>query len=82
MLTTTYIHMNTDNDRNGNPRRLFLAVTIDGDQPDMVKTEAINEGYEGKAALFRVHPDARYITAIEISVSEYRRLLQRYPVIS
>lgn len=82
MMTTTYIHMNANCDVNGNPRRLFLAVTTDSEYPDMVKTEAIDEGYEGEQALLRVHPGARYVTAIEISVSEYHRMLQRYPPVS
>lgn len=80
MMTTTYIHMNANNDKNGNPRRLFLATTTNSEyHPTLLRIEAIDEGYEGIHAVMVRHPGALYVTVIEISVSEYHRLLQRYP---
>lgn len=82
MKTTTFNYMVTSNDRNGNPRRLFLAVTTDSEQPHEVCVEAIDEGYEGGAALDRVYPHALHAATIGISAREYRDLLNHFPLMS
>jgi hypothetical protein len=75
MRTTVYLHLEADNDRNGNPRRLFYCITTNTDHPGMVMIEAIDEGYEGEEPLKRAYPTAEYAGAVTIPAAEYRRLL-------
>lgn len=67
-------HIRTDNDRNGNPRRLYLVVAEDG------SVVAYNEGYYGHQAVPAAYRrDAVPLPSIDVTPSEYRRLLKTFP---
>ena len=61
------------NDRNGNPRRLFLIVDTDGNI-----VEAIDEGYNGTSAYELKYPDAKLVTWMNVPVSEYNTYLKEF----
>ena len=67
------LHLIADNDINGNARRLFLILDLEGDI-----IEAIDEGCFGSAAYSQKYPFRVLLPVIEISVKEYKRYLKRY----
>ena len=64
------IRLNAGNDRNGNPRRVFVVFDSDGDIVD-----AIDEGYEGDDALRKLGYPTSYST-FKTTPAEYRDLLR------
>jgi hypothetical protein len=71
------LHLRANNDVNGNPRRCFVVLD---DRSRFV--EAIDEGYEGMAALYSKYPQFGpggdcFAQAIDVGVGEYRRMLRR-----
>jgi len=60
-------HLNARNDRNGNPRRVFVVYAQDGSILD-----AIDEGYTGTPRWLRDFPQ---LPGFVITYSEYRELL-------
>lgn len=75
-MTKAYQQLKAPNDRNGNPRRLWMIYefeTLPDNDVDIVvasKTYAIDEGYRGMPAEAR----GLEIPAINITLAEYRRL--------
>lgn len=74
------IHIKADNDRNGNPRRLFLMCSQHG------PVVAVNEGYEGEGAMDQAFIDGRttvgrlpVVSTINVTPTEYKRILKQYP---
>jgi hypothetical protein len=67
------IKLNAGNDRNGNPRRVFVVIKEDG-----AIHEAIDEGYDGKAILFRRYPEIAYPCEFKTTPGEYRELLRDF----
>jgi hypothetical protein len=67
------LHLIADNDINGNARRLFLILDLNGDI-----IEAIDEDCLGPAAYSQKYPYRISLPVIEISVKEYKRYLKRY----
>ncbi|MMZ46561.1 hypothetical protein D1872_81790 [compost metagenome] len=70
--------LSTKNDKNGNPRRLYIVTAIDpqnlhhgGERLDIIE-----EGYEGLAALRNKYPSALLTQEIEVAPSEYKRWKQ------
>lgn len=63
------IRLRAKNDRNGNPRRVFVAIE-DGDVKGV-----FDEGYSGSAAVPESFGKWRGIT-IDVTPSEYRRVLK------
>ena len=75
---TTIQHICGPHDRNGNPRRLFLVTT-----QEPARILAFDEGYAGSRAI----PDvlshtaptpAHWLPSINVSATEYRRILKMY----
>ncbi len=62
------------NDRNGNPRRVYVLIGSDG----CVK-RAIDEGYAGRGALDGVVGRDVIIQEFDTTPTEYRRLLRAFP---
>lgn len=67
------LHLIADNDINGNARRLFLVINLDGEI-----IEAIDEECLGPAAYSQKYPFRVSLPVIEISVKEYKRYLKKY----
>lgn len=74
------IHIKADNDRNGNPRRLFLMCSQHG------PVVAVDEGYSGEGAMEQAFADGRtsvgrlpVVADIHVQPAEYKRILKRYP---
>jgi hypothetical protein len=67
------IKLNAGNDRNGNPRRVFVVLDESGNI-----IEAIDEEYRGTAALFDKYapPDIGYPCEFATTPKEYRELLR------
>lgn len=66
------VHLNAGNDRNGNPRRLFLVVDAGANV-----LAAVDEGFEGSAALERAgYKNLPTTDQISTTPSEYRELLR------
>lgn len=71
------IHLNAGNDRNGNPRRLFLLVTVNKGEATVI--DAINENYYGESAVSKAgYKNVPIIGRFDTTPSEYRDLLKRY----
>lgn len=67
------IRLDAGNDRNGNPRRVFVAL---GDQGEIVG--AWNEGYHGTDAVpEELRPMARLAPTFRTTPGEYRALVRR-----
>lgn len=66
-------HLMSDNDINGNARRLFLIMDNEGDI-----IEAIDEGSLG-SSVYAHYIDRALLPGMHISVKEYRRYLKTYP---
>jgi len=66
------IKLNACNDKNGNPRRVFVVLN------DERVVEAIDEGYDGNSDLTRKYPGVNVVFYAEISPREYRSLLKDY----
>lgn len=64
-----YQHITAFNDRNGNPRRLFLVY-------DGAETYAIDEGYSGRPKFLR---DFRELVPVRVNYNQYRAILKDYP---
>jgi len=75
---TIYVqHVTAPNDRNGNPRRLYLVTSASAES-----TVAIDEGYGGRQlALAHIRAPARVIDlpTVNVGAAEYRRLLRVLP---
>ena len=75
MPTYTIQHVKAPNDRNGNPRRLFLVTHLEEG-----KTGAFDEGYSGRHAV----PDwlwngmAYHLPHVNVSATEYHSLLKAW----
>jgi hypothetical protein len=67
------IHLNAGNDRNGNPRRLFLILN---EKATIVR--AIDEGYEGTQALVPEFASVPVSQQIPTTYKEYRYLLKQF----
>jgi hypothetical protein len=70
-----FIRLVCKNDRNGNPRRVYIAVS------DGKINCAVDEGYEGTGALARLPGNSgqKYTPVdIETTPAEYRRILREY----
>jgi hypothetical protein len=70
-LAMVAIRLNAGNDRNGNPRRIF--VVLDGDGCFI---ETIEEGYAGIGALREIYPSIPESPMFETTIHEYRALLR------
>lgn len=73
MKTSSIIRLNAGNDRNGNPRRLFLGITKLGDV-----SGAWDEGYAGRHAM---PEDVRGLWSgltILTTPGEYRAILKQF----
>ena len=57
-------NLRTDNDRNGNPRRLWLIYGVSEGVAEIVAV--VDEGYEGRRCLLDVLSPAVYASAIEL----------------
>lgn len=66
------IKLNAGNDRNGNPRRVFVVLNEEN------VVEAIDEGYGGDSELMAKYPGINVVFYAEISPREYRSLLKDY----
>lgn len=66
--------LRADSDINGNARRLYLIMDLDG-----VIIEAIDEGCLGSAA-YKKYSDYVILPIVDISVSEYKRYLKKYQI--
>ena len=75
MVNGTFIlHLRSKNDRNGNPRRLYLRIAKDG-----YIVSAYDEGYRGIHSVPKTFQDrASRAVSIETTPSEYKRLLRGY----
>lgn len=67
--TITYLRLKAPNDRNGNPRRVFLVYGVDK-YVNLVAT--VDEGYAGDAEVRKRWPNAKSMGDIEVSASTYR----------
>lgn len=67
-----YQHLKTKNDRNGNPRRLWVAYNYRGNV-----CEVIDEGYSGRPYHLK---DKLEILEVEIPVYEYDEIIGRAKV--
>lgn len=70
-------HIRAPNDANGNPQRLYLVFSIY--TPSFVN--AYDEGYLGEDAIpraVRAASSTVWLPAINVGVTEYRRLLKKY----
>jgi hypothetical protein len=64
------VHLNAGNDKNGNPRRLFVVYnTYSG-----AIVETIDEGYGGTRSLTSKYPDIICSSRIETTPKEYKDL--------
>ena len=71
------VNLSAGHTGNGNPRRMFLVIDVDGKYPSIV--DAVDEGYEGSARVKRQYPTIRLVTErIETTPSEYREYLRRF----
>lgn len=75
------VHICAKNDKNGNPRRLYLLIHDKG-------IVAIDEGYTGYSVLGEYlkkqgvynYFNGLELLRIEVPTSEYKRLLKKYPI--
>ena len=71
------LHLNAGHDVNGNPRRCFVCIGRDGQVFD-----AVDEGYNGIAALWCNHPELQknpvFPIVLDTTPGEYRALLREY----
>lgn len=75
------IHLNAGNDRNGNPRRLYLIVQLKkvnkNNWAEVI--DAIDENYSGHGAVKQAgYDDTPVIGRFDTTPAEYRDLLKRY----
>ena len=58
------------NDRNGNPRRIFLVVgnTLNAGGGVL---HAIDEGYAGRGGLDKQYPDCAILCSVDVTAKEY-----------
>jgi hypothetical protein len=82
----TVTHLCANNDVNGNPRRVYVVTDHEG-----AFVEALDEGYEGEAAVYNRWPyfqhraaerlgvERRYVQRYDVEPAEYRRQLRREP---
>lgn len=73
---STAVKLNAGNDRNGNPRRLYLVTTKH--QSGHATVKAIDEEYLGIAALHNQFPNCEVVADIDTTPTEYKRLLRRH----
>lgn len=67
------LHLCTNNDNNGNPRRVFIHIRGNA------VIEAWDEGYKGHHAVPEfLWQDASQSIRIEITPKEYKRILKEY----
>ena len=59
-------NLRTDNDRNGNPRRLWLVYAVDEDTHTAETAALVDEGYQGRQCLLGVLSPAEYDAAVEL----------------
>lgn len=70
----TALRIAADNDRNGNRRRCWIVFDGDGNT-----IAAVDEGYEGTAALRRHYPNARELgRRIPTTATYYRKMLRDF----
>jgi hypothetical protein len=67
-----YIHLDAGRTASGNPRRLFLVIDPDTAQA----VDAVDEGYEGRAAVQREYPGIKEGPRLATTPAEYRALLR------
>lgn len=66
------IHIRTDNDINGNPRRGWMVFKdVDG---GWEYVEWVEEGHSGIGSLRRAHPFVSILAAINVTPREYRSI--------
>lgn len=65
-----YQHLRAENDRNGNPRRLFAVYDNNGDVVDL-----IDEGYAGEPRWLR---ELKQLPSVNIVNAEYRSWLREF----
>jgi hypothetical protein len=72
----TAIRLNAGNDRNGNPRRVFIVFNTENSWI----VEAIDEGYDGDKELLEKYPDLKghFPPSFYTTVTEYKLLLKNY----
>ena len=70
------VFLDAGRDKNGNPRRGWLIVDVQGNSVDWVEY-----GYEGTGALRRLYPVIPETERISVPLKEYRRVkkLSRFP---
>ena len=71
----TIRHFCADNDRNGNPQRLYALIDPEGEM-----LAVWDEGYSGSDAVPGIwRKDAYFAEREKISVRKYKKLLRDYP---
>ena len=74
MIKNILQHVRAPNDRNGNPRRLYLVTPLDGSE-----VIAYPEGYHGLQAVpapMRTADGSLFTEDVYVSAGEYKRLLR------
>ena len=69
------LHLVAKNDTNGNPRRCYLVI----DPETATVIEAIDEGYQGRAAWKRKYPHGSEVCRIVTTPRQRRELLAALP---
>ena len=63
-------NLRTDNDRNGNPRRLWLVYSVDEETHTAQTAALVDEGYQGRRSLIGVLSPAEYDAAVELPAAD------------
>lgn len=70
----TYLRLRAPNDKNGNPRRIFLIYRIESNQADLIAT--VDEEYRGNGEVLKRWPNAISMGDLSTTISEYCTLLK------
>lgn len=87
MESVSYVvgHYCAPNDKNGNPRRVFVLYRLNPFSSGMAAVAAANEGYNGDnpdivRGMFAAHLQGKYVLKfaprVHVPAAEYRRLLR------
>jgi hypothetical protein len=68
------LKFNAGNDRNGNPRRVFVVVNTSG-----VVLSAHDEGYQGEKAVTQHYPGIAIVGQFDITPTDYKYFIKQYP---
>lgn len=75
-MQTMAIGLNAGNDTNGNPRRVWVVLQIDGDSQHII--DAVDEGYQGFHRVKEFYQDCIQGPMFRTVPAEYRALLKAY----